>query len=220
MVFGRAFPEIQQRYPAAVSDDDLTRVLEDLSRHEDDEFIDFLNRIPDRSFSQAFLQWLGACCQFQQARYDGELRGTEIGMTLFYTDLVAKLWALDYEATMPQAMKRGSFRALVLCCPPCSRGAGKVPEHTCVVRSSRRRLSESAERRDKTPALPAERHPRVFGVERPARARARRSRPTPPMGDSSTGGTTTTRRWPGSSPYQRLNAIMKWSVLLRGLIRV
>ena len=105
VVFGRAFPEIRQRYPAAVSDDDLTRVLEDLSRHEDDEFIDFLNRIPDRSFSQAFLQWLGACCQFQQARYDGELRGTEIGMTLFYTDLVAKLWALDYEATMPQAIE-------------------------------------------------------------------------------------------------------------------
>lgn len=33
---------------------------------------------------------------FQQARYDGDLQGTEVGMILFYTDLLAKLWALDY----------------------------------------------------------------------------------------------------------------------------
>ncbi len=30
--------------------------------------------------------------QYQAARYDGDLQGTEIGMVLFYTDLVAKLW--------------------------------------------------------------------------------------------------------------------------------
>ncbi|QFZ19629.1 hypothetical protein [Saccharothrix syringae] len=29
---------------------------------------------------------------FSQARYDGGLAGTEVGMTLFYTDLTAKLW--------------------------------------------------------------------------------------------------------------------------------
>lgn len=32
----------------------------------------------------------------QQARYDGDLLGTEVGMVLFYTDLLAKLWAFDY----------------------------------------------------------------------------------------------------------------------------
>jgi hypothetical protein len=37
--------------------------------------------------------------QFQAARYDGELQGTEIGMVLFYTDLLAKLWvSVDYSA--------------------------------------------------------------------------------------------------------------------------
>ena len=30
--------------------------------------------------------------RFQSARYDGDLRGTEVGMLLFYTDLLAKLW--------------------------------------------------------------------------------------------------------------------------------
>jgi hypothetical protein len=38
---------------------------------------------------------------FQIARYDGPLNGTEVGMTLFYTDLLAKLWALDYMKTTP-----------------------------------------------------------------------------------------------------------------------
>lgn len=37
---------------------------------------------------------------YQTARYDGDLQGTEVGMVLFYTDLLAKLWALNYlEAT-------------------------------------------------------------------------------------------------------------------------
>jgi hypothetical protein len=39
--------------------------------------------------------------QFQAARYDGELRGTEVGMTLFYTDLLAKLWSFDFLDSTP-----------------------------------------------------------------------------------------------------------------------
>ena len=38
---------------------------------------------------------------FQSARYDGDLQGTEVGMVLFYTDLLAKLWALDYAKSAP-----------------------------------------------------------------------------------------------------------------------
>ncbi|MBO3463514.1 hypothetical protein G7B40_017145 [Aetokthonos hydrillicola Thurmond2011] len=35
---------------------------------------------------------------FQYARYDGDfLRGTEVGMTLFYTDLLMKLWDFNFE---------------------------------------------------------------------------------------------------------------------------
>jgi hypothetical protein len=32
-------------------------------------------------------------CLYQKARYDGKLQGTQVGMTLFYTDLLAKIWA-------------------------------------------------------------------------------------------------------------------------------
>jgi hypothetical protein len=38
---------------------------------------------------------------FQAARYDGDLKGTEVGMVLFYTDLLAKLWALDFLDNQP-----------------------------------------------------------------------------------------------------------------------
>ncbi|PAX59656.1 hypothetical protein [Brunnivagina elsteri] len=34
---------------------------------------------------------------FQFARYDGGLRGTEVGMLLFYTDLLMKIWQLNFQ---------------------------------------------------------------------------------------------------------------------------
>lgn len=46
---------------------------------------------------------------YQHARYDGKLQGTIPGMTLFYTDLLAKLWALDYNGLFP---KIPGFRAM------------------------------------------------------------------------------------------------------------
>jgi hypothetical protein len=39
--------------------------------------------------------------RFQAARYDGDLQGTETGMILFYTDLLAKLWVIDFVRTAP-----------------------------------------------------------------------------------------------------------------------
>ena len=39
---------------------------------------------------------------YQTARYDGKLQGTTPGMILFYTDLIAKLWALDYNDSAPR----------------------------------------------------------------------------------------------------------------------
>jgi hypothetical protein len=37
----------------------------------------------------------------QCARYDGPLGGTRVGMNLFYTDLLAKLWTLDVQRSAP-----------------------------------------------------------------------------------------------------------------------
>jgi hypothetical protein len=39
---------------------------------------------------------------YQQARYDGRMKGTSAAMILFYTDLTAKLWALDYNGMAPK----------------------------------------------------------------------------------------------------------------------
>lgn len=39
--------------------------------------------------------------RLQVARYDGPLDGTETGMILFYTDLLAKLWALNFQDSTP-----------------------------------------------------------------------------------------------------------------------
>jgi len=48
------------------------------------------------------LEYLQAKHRRQCARYDGPLNGTRIGMNLFYTDLLAKLWAgLDYYTEAP-----------------------------------------------------------------------------------------------------------------------
>ncbi|MEO1561142.1 MAG: hypothetical protein AAFS12_16470, partial [Cyanobacteria bacterium J06632_19] len=39
---------------------------------------------------------------FIYARYNGDLQGTEVGMNLFYTDLLAKLWGFDYANSAPE----------------------------------------------------------------------------------------------------------------------
>ncbi len=55
--------------------------------------------------NEAALSWakdLRGLGSYQAARYDGELQGTEVGMTLFYTDLLAKLWALDFLGNAPE----------------------------------------------------------------------------------------------------------------------
>lgn len=44
---------------------------------------------------------------YQHARYDGDLQGTEVGMTLFYTDLIMKLWSMDYGHSIPSKQVPG-----------------------------------------------------------------------------------------------------------------
>ena len=47
---------------------------------------------------------------YQAARYDGDLQGTEVGMVLFDTDLLAKLWAIDFDESSP---RRGFIRGFI-----------------------------------------------------------------------------------------------------------
>jgi hypothetical protein len=50
-------------------------------------------------------------CMYQRARYDGEIQGTAVGMTLFYTDLLAKIWAANMFDSHPDVNITG-FRDL------------------------------------------------------------------------------------------------------------
>jgi len=49
-----------------------------------------------------YLESLDFANSYQAARYDGPIKGTELAMNLFYTDLTAKIWALDFESNAPQ----------------------------------------------------------------------------------------------------------------------
>ncbi len=49
----------------------------------------------------ALLGYIDKRTSYQCARYDGDLKGTEVGMTLFYTDLMMKLWSMDYPGSFP-----------------------------------------------------------------------------------------------------------------------
>jgi hypothetical protein len=65
-----------------------------------DPFYAMLEKL-DPEFARSVVQELKKRCAYQAARYDGDLKGTEAGMVLFYTDLLAKLWALDYISSAP-----------------------------------------------------------------------------------------------------------------------
>lgn len=49
-----------------------------------------------------FIEKLYQSNQYQKARYDGDFKGTQVGMTLFYTDLIMKLWSFNYKSSAPE----------------------------------------------------------------------------------------------------------------------
>jgi len=53
---------------------------------------------------RSLLRFLVERNSYQTARYDGKLQGTSVGMILFYTDLLAKLWLLDFDGAAPKAV--------------------------------------------------------------------------------------------------------------------
>jgi hypothetical protein len=78
-------------------------VSEALDRGDAEPLYDLLEEMSkkDADYASQLLQFLKYKYSFQEARYDGYIDGTEVGMVLFYTDLLAKLWALDYLNAIP-----------------------------------------------------------------------------------------------------------------------
>ena len=59
--------------------------------------------VTDRDLALLYdlLQSLQAKDSYQCGRYDGEFQGTRVSMTLFYTDLLMKLWSFKYKGAAP-----------------------------------------------------------------------------------------------------------------------
>ena len=64
-----------------------------------------------------YLENMAALRSFQVAQYYGKLQGTSVGMILFYTDLLAKLWALDYNGNAPKGVIKGFRTPLEISVP-------------------------------------------------------------------------------------------------------
>ncbi len=90
---------------------DVANALAALRRKDEGPFLRLLYTARGRSADSYVLNRLMEAqdqSRFQKARYDGRLQGTRVGMTLFYTDLLAKLKAVAYWNDAPVS----EFRAL------------------------------------------------------------------------------------------------------------
>ena len=95
--FDATWPKLQKFVGTDVPGLDGAKVSAALAAHDItplEQLKGQLNRAPSLSamVASASLEEIQESDSFQAARYDGQLQGTEVGMTLFYTDLLAKLW--------------------------------------------------------------------------------------------------------------------------------
>ncbi len=91
----------------------VQQLLEQLKDKDDDLMLYALAKMSKQKDElSAFVSDAGMkACKYQRARYDGKLKGTAVGMTLFYTDLLAKMWAANMFDSHPDVNIAG-FRNL------------------------------------------------------------------------------------------------------------
>ena len=91
----------------AITQRDIERAKVSLAQNNEIPYLALANKLAQSKNPAAAEQGKTALAQairnrFQVARYDAKLKGTEVGMLLFYTDLLAKLWAIDYLNNSPE----------------------------------------------------------------------------------------------------------------------
>lgn len=91
---------------APIAREDIQQAERGLSRKDEFPYLILVDKLSKSSNPRIIslselASAAGTANRFQSARYDGDLQGTEVGMVLFYTDLLAKLWALNYVGTTP-----------------------------------------------------------------------------------------------------------------------
>jgi len=85
---------------------DLEAAKQGLARKDEVPYLTWIDRLKksDRPGDRRLAEMLwgeAGPYRYQAARYDGELQGTEVGMTLFYTDLLAKIWSGNIFGSAP-----------------------------------------------------------------------------------------------------------------------
>lgn len=93
--------------PSVISTQDIQEAEEGLAKDNVVPYLKLVDKLTSSDdlrvkFFGKVLSSVERKYRFQTARYDGDLQGTEVGMVLFYTDLLAKLWALDYLGSTPE----------------------------------------------------------------------------------------------------------------------
>jgi hypothetical protein len=91
----------------------LSKLRNELRTSSDHEAFGILKKV--RLAPESFEQMLTALAvgvlddhsAYQCARYDGPLQGTAVGMTMFYTDLLMKLWSGDRQGSAPDGLIPG-----------------------------------------------------------------------------------------------------------------
>jgi hypothetical protein len=97
---------IAPRFGGVIDPQNIQRAREGLANKNADPLFELLGEVSQKGEAGELLarlteQIIKESHGFQAARYDGELKGTEAGMVLFYTDLLAKLWAMNYQNSAP-----------------------------------------------------------------------------------------------------------------------
>jgi hypothetical protein len=110
--FTTVLPRLRVLAPDLITDEQATAVSDGLARRDIVPFRKLMRATanPLHGAAHAALHALEQKYSYQYARYDGDLQGTEVGMILFYTDLLAKLWVIDYVDSSP---RRGNILGFV-----------------------------------------------------------------------------------------------------------
>ncbi|HEY0096872.1 MAG TPA: hypothetical protein VGB96_21270, partial [Archangium sp.] len=88
------------------------------------------SEVPTDILMHRMLDHLKAKNAVQCARYNGPLQGTHVGMNLFYTDLLAKLWLIDHHHSAPATSVSGFLSLPRVPSSPLSREESKANPST------------------------------------------------------------------------------------------
>ena len=208
---------------AGISAQRLVSVIEALSDDTPEPFLKLIDDLKKaqapademRSLLAKILEAFARKFRFQVARYDGPIQGTEVGMVLFYTDLIAKIWAIDYQSNTPsQAIADFEPMTRVAFSPAYDAETNELrstrlwfgPEDRGYEVVSRAELLFA---RNATRIYAASSNPLEPGKEEPANAESEAF-----LGWWNDHYEDVARHEP---EYQRLNEIMKWSLLISWL---